>query len=110
MLQNWGKNAKKPNRPNFAPLRVTRWDTARWDTMGHNGEKWDTTGHNGTQHLRLTLGLEGTRWDTARWDTLGHDGTQNLGHKIWDTKLGTENLGHKIWDTKWETRGHNTLP
>ena len=62
--------------------------------MGHNGEKWDTTGHNGTQHLRLTLGLEGTHRDTARWDTLGHDGTQNLGHKIWDTKFGTNNFGH----------------
>ena len=79
-------------------LEGTRWDTARWNTMGHNGEKWDTTGHNGTQHLRLTLGLEGTRWDTARWDTLGHDGTQNLGHKSWDTKFGTENLGHKMGD------------
>ena len=86
-------------------LEGTCWDTARWDTMGHNGEKWDTTGHNGTQHLRLTLGLEGTRGIQhvgTRWDTTGH--------KIRDAKSGTRNLGQKIWDTKWETRGHNTLP
>ena len=64
-------------------LEGTRWDRARWDTLGHT--IWDTKfgthnlehqmGDKGTQHL--TLGLEGTRWDTARWDTLGHIGTQN---------------------------------
>ena len=73
--------------------------------------KRDTTGHNGTQHLRLTLGLEGTRWVTARWDTVGHDGTQNLGHQIWDTKFGIRNLEQKIWDTKFGTQsGRQGLP
>ena len=86
----------------------------RRDTMGHEETQWDTLGydgHNGTQHLRLTLELEGTRWVTARWDTVGHDGTQNLGHQIWDTKFGIRNLEQKIWDTKFGPQsGRQGLP
>ena len=84
-------------------LDGTRWDTARWDTTGHNGENGtqrDTMGHN-TLGLRYDwrghVGLQhvGTRWDTT-------------GHKIWDTKSGTQNLGHKIWDTKFGIEIGNT--